>query len=97
MCPHSRRRRPRCVRLSASDHQQSYTLPKMAEKWIDMMPNDGGMVVDIPSWVSWATLGECLATNVEQRLNAVFLHGIDALGEGWIYYLSFSPTFIGSI
>ncbi|KAL1660350.1 cytochrome P450 [Schizophyllum commune] len=31
---------------------------QMAEKWIDMMPNDGGMVVDIPSWVARATLGE---------------------------------------
>ncbi|KAL1754863.1 cytochrome P450 [Schizophyllum commune] len=29
---------------------------QMAEEWIDMMPNDGGMVVDIPSWVARATL-----------------------------------------
>ncbi|KAL1727750.1 cytochrome P450 [Schizophyllum commune] len=31
---------------------------QMAEKWIDMMPNDGGMVVNIPSWVARATLAK---------------------------------------
>ncbi|KAL1715744.1 cytochrome P450 [Schizophyllum commune] len=31
---------------------------QMSEKWIDMMPNEGGMVVDIPSWVARATLAK---------------------------------------